>query len=267
MPNPASRMPVRLSVTLAALLLALFSGVALGQSQESLNPDWKLVSDRKGIQVYMRHNDESRLKTFRGVTRMTLKDEYAMVALLNDYESFPKWLHFIDGAAEIKRNGPLQRYLRFTTNLPWPLKDREAVLRADVVQKLNNAEDSVMIYLTNTPDLIPPNDAYVRFPELLGIFGARRLGGQEVEIIYELVLDPGGYIPAWLANILLRDAPYFTLQRLRRIILRPEYQNKYFDYIDLHGPGRPEDANPDSDRYKPAAVEAREKYHSRSDES
>lgn len=237
---------------LTLLLMLAGTGQVLAQSQEALNPEWELVSDRKGIQVYMRHNDESRLKTFRGVTRMTLKDEYAMVALLNDYASFPKWLHFIDGAEEFDRNGPLQRYLRFTTNLPWPLKDREAVLRADVVQKLNEAEDSVMIHMTNTPDLLPPNDSYVRFPELRGVFGARRLGNQEVEIIYEIVLDPGGYIPAWLANILLRDAPYFTLQRMRRIILRPEYQNQYFDYIDLNGPGRPADANPDVDRYKPA---------------
>lgn len=234
------------------LLLTLAAGQVPAQSQESLNPEWKLVSDRKGIQVYMRHNDDSRLKTFRGVTRMTLKDEYAMVALLNDYDAFPKWLHFIDGAEEFRRNGPLQRYLRFTTSLPWPLKDREAVLRADVVQKLNGVEDSVMVHMTNAPDLLPPNDSYVRFPELRGVFGARRLGNQEVEVIYEIVLDPGGYIPAWLANILLRDAPYFTLQRMRRIILRPEYQNKYFDYIDLKGPGRPEDADPDADRYKPA---------------
>lgn len=254
---PARAVTRLLRVLLLALLPTL-ANTAAGQSEEALNPDWKLVSDRKGIQVYMRHNDESRLKTFRGVTRMTLEDEYAMVALLNDYESFPKWLHFIDGAEEIKRNGPLQRYLRFTTNLPWPLKDREAVLRADVVQKLNSAENSVMVHMTNTPELIPPNNDYVRFPELRGVFGARRLGNHEVEVIYEIVLDPGGYIPAWLANILLRDAPYFTLQRMRRIILRPEYRNKYFDYVDLFGPGRPEDAAPDPDRYKPSVIKARE---------
>jgi hypothetical protein len=259
MPFAAPRFAIH--ALLLALSLALLAGPGRtaadddGRSQEALNPDWELVSDRKGIQVYMRHDDDSRLKTFRGVTRMKLEDEYAMVALLNDYDAFPKWLHFIDGAEEIKRNGPLQRYLRFTTNLPWPLKDREAVLRADVVQRLNSAEDSVMIHMTNTPGLIPPDDDYVRFPELRGVFGARRLANQQVEVIYELVLDPGGYIPAWLANILLRDAPYFTLQRMRRIILRPEYQNKYFDYIDLRGPGRPQDADPDTSRYKPAAMD------------
>jgi hypothetical protein len=74
---------------------------------------------------------------------------------------------------------------------------------------------------------------------MTGKLGFVRLGNQRVEMTYELILDPGGYIPAWIANILLRDAPYFTLERLRRIVSKPEYQNHYYDYLDLRGPGRP----------------------------
>ncbi len=101
-----------------------------------------------------------------------------------------------------------------------------------------------MITLINQPDALPPNNNYIRFPEMTGLLGFTRLGNHEVEMTYELILDPGGYIPAWIANILLRDAPYFTLERLRRIVNKPEYQNHYYDYIDLHGPGRPADASP-----------------------
>lgn len=202
--------------------------------------EWKLVSDRNGIQVYMKHRDESRLKTFRGVTRFELKDEFALAAILNDYESYPKWLHLIDGAEEFDREGPLNRDVRFTTKLPWPLADREAVLNADVQVTLNDLTESVMIELINQPDALPPNNDYIRFPELWGKLGFVRLGDAQVEMTYEIILDPGGYIPAWIVNILLRDAPYFTLERLRRIIRKPEYQNKYYDYLDeLRGPGHP----------------------------
>ncbi len=98
-----------------------------------------------------------------------------------------------------------------------------------------------MIELINQPDALPPNNDYIRFPEMWGKLGFIRLGDDQVEMTYELILDPGGYIPAWIANILLRDAPYFTLERLRRIILKPEYQNQYYDYLDLlRGPGRPD---------------------------
>ncbi|MGB1465006.1 MAG: START domain-containing protein [Alcanivorax nanhaiticus] len=221
-----------------ALLCVLLLSPAFADENDT---DWKLVSDRNEIQVYMKHRDESRLKTFRGVTRFELKDEFALAAVLNDYGSYPKWLHFVDSAEEFDRRGPLDRSLRFTTQLPWPLADREAVLQADVQQKVTTEEESVMIELINQPDALPPNNDYIRFPEMWGKLGFIRLGDDQVEMTYELILDPGGYIPAWIANILLRDAPYFTLERLRRIILKPEYQNQYYDYLDLlRGPGRPD---------------------------
>ena len=159
----------RFAIAWLALLLALSCLPAHAEDDN----DWKLVSERNGIQVYMKHRDESRLKTFRGTTRFTLKDEYALVALMNDYASYPKWLHFIDSAEEFDRQGPLDRSLRFTTQLPWPLADREAVLRAKVHQTLNDEEESVMIELINRPDALPPNNDYIRFPEMWGKLGCR----------------------------------------------------------------------------------------------
>ena len=157
----------RLIALFVALIVASFSQTALSNDLE----DWKLVSDRNDIQVYMKHRDESRLKTFRGVTRFTLADEFSLGALLNDYPSYPKWLHFVDSAEEFNRVSPLDRSLRFTTQLPWPLADREAVLRAKVTQTLTEDEESVMVDLINRPDALPPNNEYIRFPEMWGKLG------------------------------------------------------------------------------------------------
>ena len=136
------------------------------------------------------------------------------------------------------------RRLRFTTQLPWPLNDREAVLEARVEQTISPELEGITVYLNNRPNLLPANDRYVRFPEMEGIFQITRVADDEAEVVYQLVLDPGGYIPAWLANVLLRDAPYFTLERLRRIIALQEYQNRFFDYLELRGPGRPANLKP-----------------------
>lgn len=242
-------LPFSLSATLRPLLSLLVLMLATGLSADTdprhtldqLDDQWRLTSDRKDIKVYMRHTDGSRLKTFRGVLRLPLEDEFAMVALLNDYDTIPRWLHFVDGAEEIERDGPLNRVLRFTTRLPWPLRNREAVLEAFVVERMDDDEESVMVYMENRPDRIPDNPDYIRFPEMEALFGAVRQEGNEVEVIYQVVLDPGGYIPAWLINVLMRDAPYYTLDRLRRIIQRDEYQGHYFDYVpNLRGPGHPD---------------------------
>lgn len=231
-----------ITATLASLLL-LAAQLGAAQSEDSeLEREWKLISDRNGIQVYSRHTDNSRLKTFKGVTRIRQDDEYSAIALLNDYESYPKWLHLIDSATELQRNGPMLRYLRFTTQLPWPLTDREAVVKTRVVQVINEDEESLTAYISNQADLIERNDKYIRFPEIEGFIKATRLDNDEAEVVYQIVLDPGGYIPAWLVNILMRDAPYFTLEKLRRILVQPQYLNTYYDWVDLRGPGRPPEA-------------------------
>lgn len=232
------------ALIVCALLFSPLVSHAEDIPDAGLEAEWQLISDRNEIQVYMRHRENSRLKTFRGVTHITLADEYALASVLNDYKNMPKWLHFVDDVSEFDRDDPLRRYMRFGTHLPWPLADREAVLQIDVVQHIMPENEWISVELTNRPELLPENPEYVRFPEMWGRFKFERLGDNDTAVTYELVLDPGGYIPAWLANLLLRDAPYFTLERLRRIIRNDEYQDKYYDYLELRGPGRLTDLPP-----------------------
>ena len=239
--QPMAKLFPRTFIVLALTLVASLAQADATRSLEGLDDSWRLVSDRNDIRVYMRHTDDSRLKTFRGVVELELEDEYSIVALLNDYDSLPRWLHFVDGVEEFDRNGPLNRMLRFTTHLPWPLRNREAVLEAFVVERMDEEQESVMVYFENRPDSLPDNPDYVRFPEMEALFGGVRTGNNRLEVSYQVVLDPGGYIPAWLINVLMRDAPYYTLDRMRRIIQRDQYQGQYFDYVpSLRGPGHPD---------------------------
>lgn len=231
-----------LLTTLATIAIA--AGVAEAPLDTRLDPEWKLVSDRNDIQVFVRHTDTSRLKTFRGVTRFTLPDEYALAAVLNDYASHPKWLYMVSSSTELRRDGPLRRYIHTTTSLPWPLQDRDTAIEVNVRQRMTPREESFIITMESRDDLLPVDSDYVRMPELHGLFKFRRLGNNELEATYEVVLDPGGYIPGWAVNILARDIPYFTLDRLRRFVLRPEYQGKFFDYLELRGAKRPADLMP-----------------------
>jgi len=205
-------------VALAVLLLA-----CTHQAFALDTTGWRMVSDKNGIQVYMKHDDEARIKTFRGVTRFRVQNLHAMSGVLNDTPNMPRWMHFISKAKEIRRSDYLNREYQFLTTLPWPLADREAVVKLLVRQ--DAATQGVTVHVINAPTLLPPNSDYIRFPQMTGIFAFIPTGrDKEVEVTYELVLDPGGYIPAWIANIVLKDTPYFTLERLRRVVERPEYQ-------------------------------------------
>lgn len=150
-----------------ALLTTLLLATA---AQGATAPPWTLVSNRNDIRMYVRDGIGTPLKTFRGVTCFALADEYAMVALLNDYDAYPDWLHFVDSARELSRDSEKVRRLRVTTLPPWPLADQEALLESR---------------------------------------GSQRLEGQG-----------GGEVVVQLHN-------------------RPEYQGRYFPFLDLNSPGRP----------------------------
>jgi hypothetical protein len=46
----------------------------------------------------------------------------------------PRWMHFISQAKEIRRSDYLNREYQFLTTLPWPLADREAIVKLLVRQ-------------------------------------------------------------------------------------------------------------------------------------
>lgn len=205
-----------LAAAVAVLLFA--AGAAAGD-----NAAWRLVSDKNGIQVYMRHTDNSPLKTFRGVTRFRIDNLHAISAVLNDTPNLPRWMHFVHHAREIRRTSYLNRQLQFLTDLPWPVTDREAVVRIDVSYDVD--ANNVQLRASNAPDLLPPTEGYVRFPR----FNARMDFAAEpktrtVEVTYEVIADLGGNLPPWLVNVAMKDTPYFTLERFRRVVQRPEYQ-------------------------------------------
>tara|TARA_B100000614_G_scaffold185050_2_gene165814 strand:+ start:39371 stop:40096 length:726 start_codon:yes stop_codon:yes gene_type:complete len=223
------------------MLLPLLAGASTPPAEVE-ERQWRLISDHNGIQVYRPRAPAARLRAFRGVTRLPAGDEYALVALLEDYAAYPDWLHFVDGARPLERDRPGPRRLRLTTLMPWPLRNRDAVLEARVTQIHETSHQQVVVSLRNRPALLPPDPDYLRLPALTGELRFRRVAPDELEVRYELSLDPGGHIPDWLTNLLLREAPHFTLERLRRVVTRAEYQGHYYPDLDLRGPGRPPSA-------------------------
>ena len=234
------RMPDTRLTFVAAILSYLCMITLSAQAQEE--PEWRKISDRNDIVVYVSYDEDSRLKKFRGVTTMKLPDEYAMAALYDDTEAFPLWLHMIDEAELLTERSLLDRDLRFTIRLPWPLKDREVLLTSKLVQVIEEDEESVTAYLEGDTELAPPDPDFVRTPELSGIFRFERLEPGRVKATYQISADLGGYLPMWLVNFAFRDIPYFTLEKMQRIVAKPEYQGKYYEDLDMVGPGRPESA-------------------------
>lgn len=219
-----------------AALLALLL-LPLSASANDLKVDnrqWKLVSDRDGIQVYMAHNDDSRIKTFRGVTVVELNDFYSPMAILDDEKYLSRWLYLIKDVREIKRRTPLDRDYQVITGLPWPVADRDAGLHFQLGQDPKTG--AFEIHFRAKDGIVPVSDDYVRIPEMTGHFSSVPIGGKKIQVSFEVLLDPGGYIPAFLVNFILKDIPYRSLLKFQRLINTERFAGYYVDYVTVPEP-------------------------------
>jgi hypothetical protein len=186
--------------------------------------EWKMVRNLNDIQVYMKHREGSKIKSVLGKTVIDAPDPYALAAVIEDFESAPEWLHMISEVFEINWISEARRDVRVETRLPWPVKDRDGVVNAHVLQNPDNYD--IDILMTQDDTLLPEYKGYIRMPEIKGAIRAKLLSKQRMAFEMEFLMDPGGYIQPWMSNIILKDIPYHSLKKLKKMLLKEEYQNK-----------------------------------------
>lgn len=216
--------------TIVLIILSLAVALVAHADEPDQGAEWILVTDRDGVKVYRQDEGDSRLKTFRGVARMPVDDFKAIGVLMDDYDSVADFMHMVSEIRDVKRYSHDKRDVYVTTRLPWPVSDRDAPLRVSFYQEADSY-DLVMPIALNPG--MPEQKGYVRMPMMEGYYRFSPVAPGEVEVTIEVILDPGGAVPAWIANIILRDIPYFSLKRLRRVINQPRFQGVDTGYYDV----------------------------------
>ena len=118
------------------ILIMMLATALLGRADEAgTEPEWILVTDRDGVKVYRQDEQDTRLKTFRGVARMQVDDFKAIGVLMDDYDSVADFMHMVSEIRDVKRYAHDKRDVYVTTQLPWPVSDRDAPLRVSFYQE------------------------------------------------------------------------------------------------------------------------------------
>ena len=110
--------------------------------------------------------------------------------------------------------------------MPWPFSDR------DVISHIVVAQDStgvVTITKMVMPDYIPAKKDVVRITNFKSMYILTPLGGGKVQVELQMMVDPGGNIPAWLINSNIVLAPYQTTVGMNNQL--PDYQQTHYSFI------------------------------------
>jgi hypothetical protein len=85
----------------------------------------------------------------------------------------------------------------------------------------------------NVHNIWPPKKGFVRMPKMDGYFLFRPLAPGSVEVTLQVIADPGGRIPDWIANLIMRDIPYYSLKNLRAVANEPRFRDRHLDYYKI----------------------------------
>lgn len=204
------------------LLLVLLFALNL-QAQEP----WKLVKDKDGIQVYTRSNGEMAFKEFKAVTTMTGSPEQ-FLSVLYDVEALPEWGHNVIHASMVEKNLPHEQVYYAIAKAPWPYKNRDGIYKNLI--KWDESERVLWVGIEMLDNDMKKNEEHVRMLGY-GHWEYRDLRNGQGAVTFQMQIDPGGSVKAWLANMFTSDSPYQTIKGFQEVISNKEYQNKNYDFI------------------------------------
>ncbi len=180
--------------------------------------DWEFVAKKNGIVVSQRLHPDG-FPIFRGVTTLDASP-CALLAVMHDVPRHTEWMERCAESKTLKVESKYRRIVYNRTDLPWPAADRDTVTRS-IVRVIKTAS-TIDLEFKAIPDVLDPIEDVVRMPRLEGRYQLRSTD-RGTEVTYQVAAHPGGRIPGWLVNQIVRSMPIKTLSRL------PEQEAKHHE--------------------------------------
>lgn len=211
-------------VTLFSLIVTLSAHATNGSS------DWELETDEEDIRlkIYTREISGSNLKEFKGEMIVNAKLS-SLAALLLDSDAAPEWMHQCEKFEIIEQTSPQDAVIYFINGAPWPVSDRDAVISTVMSQHPETLD--LRIDVKVVIGHLPEDDDYVRIPRMSGFWSFSPLSNGEVKVVYQVHAEPGGSLPAWLANSVVVDTPYHTLSNMRDMLALEKYKQAEVSFV------------------------------------
>ena len=182
---------------------------------------WRLLSEGDGISVYVQEAPNNRFMTFKGESILDIP--LARVAtVLDEVESQPQWVPYLIEARHIKYLSFHERWVYSCSNAPWPLKDRDFFTHSTV--EVDKKLRKIIVHMRSEegpasiarPDRIRGNMAR------LVMALESRAGGAKTHFSMEVQVDPKGWVPDWVVNLVQSRWPRKYIEGLRRQAARAE---------------------------------------------
>ena len=190
---------------LLSSVMLLMAAVCAGQS------NGELTKSKNGINVYTSEVANSSFKAVK--VECTLSGTYTkLMALLQDVDGFENWIYNNKKSKILKKNSPNDFIYYSETSMPIPFSNRDVVIRMQI--KTDSLPKFLTIQGGHQPDFLPEIPGRQRISHYKASWKVTMPTANTIHIVYFMEVDPGGSLPAWLANSFADKGPYHTFSNL-----------------------------------------------------
>lgn len=184
--------------------------------------EWKLVKEKEGISVYTRKTELIDFKEFKGITDIDASVS-SFLAVITDVDNLTNWVYSVINAKLLKQSSDTLLIYYAESKVPWPFDNRDAVYKEII--KWDEEKRTLKIDIECLPDYVKNKENIVRISYAQGYWEVQEVEKERIKITFQMLVDPGGTIPAWLANAFVIDSPFETLKGLKQVIQEERYRN------------------------------------------
>ncbi|WP_323752405.1 START domain-containing protein [Marinobacter sp.] len=180
---------------------------------------WALQKQVDNIRIYTMDQPGSGFQAFKAVAELNVPINNLMAVMINP-ESCKEWVHNCSESFAFSKGNFHDRYAYSVNDMPWPVSDRDYVLR---IRTRGNAETGeVIMDLNATPGMRAELNSRVRVDRSNTLYRFRPTD-DGTHMVWVQHTEPNGALPEWLVNQLVVDIPIKSLQALEAVARKTKY--------------------------------------------
>jgi START domain len=187
--------------------LALLASILITSAVAAEAP-WRVILQERGIVVSTREEPGRELPTFRGQGTLNMPVLHALAVVL-DAEGAVEWARGADEVRTMKAFDPRTHLIYTRSHAPWPVSDRDMVVKRLV--KVVDPGREFRVEMSCVAGQRAEIKRVVRVSDCTSHFILRSAGADRTYAEYQVSLDPAGNLPAWLVRWASKNIPFDTL--------------------------------------------------------
>ncbi|MEW5736576.1 MAG: START domain-containing protein [Thermodesulfobacteriota bacterium] len=183
--------------------------------------DQELLYEKDGIRAYQKSFPGTDVREFSATGFVDAPME-VLGEVIVDVPRYPNWMADVSEARVVQDIDRHTKVIYCRLKLPWPISDRDFVIRNQTVIDLETARCIINFAAVDDRSVAPAKKC-VRMTDLTGSYKLEYLGADKTLVTFTQKAHPGGNTPPAMANVQSQHYPYKDIKGLRRMVREKVY--------------------------------------------